>query len=61
MHQSLEWLSDDKKIVVEVASYNTKAINFYKSYGFVEDGQAFNPVGNLPNGKTIPETLMVRR
>jgi len=39
MEPALEWLGNSKNIEVEVASYNGRAINFYKKYGFAENGR----------------------
>lgn len=59
--EGLKWLGDEKKIKIEAASYNIKAIKFYKSFGFIETG---NPVTSaphvLPSGMTIPETELIR-
>jgi len=61
MEKGLEWLGNDKDIEFEVATYNTNAINFYKKFGFVENGIGDNPVGQLPSGKKIPEIKMIKR
>ena len=51
---ALPWGDKDKDTRVEVASYNERAINFYKKYGFVlseETGQSGN----------IPTVIMLKR
>ncbi len=53
MTQALNWFGKQRNIYVGVAPYNTKAINFYKKFGFkikgpVETGQ-------------LPEIEMVRK
>lgn len=62
MQKALEWLGTDSDIRLEVVSYNTNAISFYKSFGFQE---TTNPVSEgkrtqLPSGKQIPRIVMVR-
>ncbi len=59
---ALDWLGNDKKIFINVASYNDKATNFYKKFGFVESKRKciVDSVSNLPSGKTIPETELIR-
>lgn len=61
---SLRWLGDLKDVSVRVAKYNLKAISFYKKLGFkiaskVGLGQE-SAAATLPNGKNIPEILMIR-
>src|SRR3989338_6830008 len=62
MEKALEWLDVEGDIRLEVVSYNLKAINFYKKYGFQEISL---PVSDkrtqLPSGKQIPRIVMVRR
>lgn len=45
MESVLEWLGNTKYIEVEVASYNARAINFYKKYGFTENGRTADSDG----------------
>lgn len=47
-------------IVVDVVSYNTKAIMFYKSYNFRIIGKEKNSANPLPSGKVLPLIRMVR-
>jgi len=35
---SLSWLGDTKPVTLEVAAYNARDIDFYKRFGFHEDG-----------------------
>ncbi|MEZ4113999.1 MAG: GNAT family N-acetyltransferase [Candidatus Paceibacterota bacterium] len=53
---------EDKDIVVWVASYNQKAISFYKKLGFVKtDKDMSSQFHKLPSGKFIPEIDMILR
>lgn len=58
--KALNWFGKDKKVFLNVASYNTNAINFYKNVGFRETGRVldedFIP---LKSGQRIPEIEMV--
>ncbi len=60
LEKAIEWLDGNLPTVLEVASYNIKAINFYKTFGFVENGATQNEVASLPTGKIIPEIEMVK-
>jgi ribosomal protein S18 acetylase RimI-like enzyme len=53
----LEWLGEDKKIVVNVVEYNEKAKFFYKKLGFIKTGKPVSYM-ELPSGKKIPEIEM---
>ncbi len=44
---SLEWMGSNKDILVEVASYNDRAIKFYEKYGFKKNGKTGNS-GQIP-------------
>lgn len=60
MNATLEWLGNNRKISLDVVTYNTKAINFYKKFGFIEHGPTTNEAGNLPSGKQLPEIEMIK-
>ena len=61
IEKSVEWLGSDGDIRLEVVSYNTNAINFYKKFGFKETVLPVNEKRNqLPSGKQIPRIVMVR-
>lgn len=60
MKQAFTVLDKNKETYCEVASYNQKAIAFYKKFGFVENGSTTNEVAKLPSGKVLPEIEMVR-
>lgn len=47
MERAIEWLGTSNNIEVEVASYNARAISFYKRYGFLEDGRSGDS-GGIP-------------
>ena len=52
----------DKDIVVNVATYNNKAINFYKKLGFVDTGKRFSEENfRLAGDVSLPEMEMVIR
>lgn len=63
LQKSLNWLGGEKDVYVNVASYNTKAIKFYKRFGFVKTGRVVHSEGvdSLPSGKIIPEIEMVKK
>ena len=62
IQKALNWLGNDKNILINVANYNTKAINFYKSFGFIESKKIINPTDfhKLPSGKIIPEIELIK-
>lgn len=48
-----------KKMIVQVATYNEKAINFYKKLGFVDNGKRFvDEAFRMKSGAIIPEMEM---
>jgi hypothetical protein len=55
-----DWVDKSKVTVLEVASYNTNAIVFYKAFGFIENGPPKNEVAALQTGIVIPEIEMVK-
>jgi predicted GNAT family N-acyltransferase len=62
MQQCLTWLGSDHEIFVVVASYNNKAIEFYRRFGFVETGKHIEDTSAKERGdKEIPEIEMVRK
>jgi ribosomal protein S18 acetylase RimI-like enzyme len=60
LEAALAWLGTDGDIVLNVVSYNDKAIRFYERHGFVRSGRAGHSAITLPNGLTLPEIEMVR-
>ena len=56
----LSWFGGERSVFVEVASYNLKSINFFKSLGFAEaEGARRKETWNiLPSGNVIPLTFM---
>ena len=61
MQKAIEWLGNDEEIKLEVVSYNTNAINFYKKFGFQETTLPVSKKRTqLPNGKQIPRIVMIR-
>ena len=57
IRKAFKWLGSRKKIKIDVVSYNTKAINFYKKEGFIKKGKGKKP---LPTGKALPLTRMIK-
>ena len=62
LQTALDWLGSKKEVVLNVASYNEKAIAFYRAFGFVPD----EPVASfealqLPSGVRLPEIRMVKK
>jgi ribosomal protein S18 acetylase RimI-like enzyme len=57
---SLKFYNPANQTIVHVADYNTKAIDFYKSLGFIETGeQSANKAHQMPISKVIiPEIKM---
>ncbi len=60
MEKVLDFLGEDKKITLDVTSYNTQAIEFYKKFGFIEIGPTHSKYSVLPSGKELPDIGMVR-
>jgi len=60
--KAFSWLGNKKNILVNVARYNKRAIDFYKKYGFVETGKAgiLDSAARLPSGKFIPEIELIK-
>lgn len=59
--RAMEFFDDKKDIIVHVATYNEKAINFYKKMGFVDTGKRFTDEKfRMPiSGFCIPEMEMI--
>lgn len=59
--RAMEFFDDKKDIIVHVATYNEKAINFYKKMGFVDTGKRFaEEKFRMPiSGSCIPEMEMI--
>ena len=58
--QSLAFFDKEKDIVLEVATYNTKAIDFYTKLGFKDTGKRFrNERFRMKSGVVIPEMEMI--
>ena len=58
MKCALEWLGDEREVVVWVFTHNKRAIAFYRKCGFVENG---NTSTWDVNGKPIPDLQMIRK
>jgi len=48
-------------IVVDVVSYNEKAIAFYEKNGFIKQGQSNTAFSKFPDGKVVPEIRMIKK
>jgi len=58
----LDWFGHTKEVVLNVVSYNEKAIAFYRAFGFVPNGLlADTEALQLPSGVRLPEIRMVKR
>ena len=58
----LDWLGDEEDIFINVAAYNSHAIEFYRKLGFVESSETETSlVAQLPNGKVLPEITMIKK
>ncbi|OGC68790.1 hypothetical protein A2415_05455 [candidate division WWE3 bacterium RIFOXYC1_FULL_39_7] len=55
-----QWFGKEKSIFAEIAAYNTRSMNFFKSLGFVDaPGARRKETWNiLPSGKEIPLMFM---
>ena len=60
MQEALQWLGDEKDIVLDVVSYNQNAINFYEKHGFRKTDKHLEPFA-FENGKVLPEIEMIRK
>jgi hypothetical protein len=64
MDSALRWLDGEKPIEVEIVAYNTTALRFYQTFGFVVDPtrrQASDEDWNvLPSGTRLPVVFMVK-
>jgi ribosomal protein S18 acetylase RimI-like enzyme len=65
LEEALSWLGSEKPVELEVVTYNTRAMAFYRKFGFVEkrmrqqsEGEEWNM---LPSGKRMPVVFMVRQ
>ena len=60
--ETFKWLGDSKDILLNVASYNSKAINFYIKHGFIKTGKegTLDDAAKLPSGKIIPEIELIK-
>lgn len=60
MREMFDWFGNKNPIVLETAVYNAKAINFYKKFGFIENGLTQDNGAAQSTGIIIPETEMIR-
>jgi ribosomal protein S18 acetylase RimI-like enzyme len=62
LQTALDWFGTEKEVVLNVASYNEKAIAFYRAFGFVPQGSiASSEALHLPSGVRLPEIKMVKK
>jgi ribosomal protein S18 acetylase RimI-like enzyme len=58
--EAKKFCDQKKPTIVQVATYNQKALSFYKSLGFVDTGKRWSdPKWKMKSGATIPEMEMV--
>jgi ribosomal protein S18 acetylase RimI-like enzyme len=61
MQAALDWLGDRKPVTLSVATYNKKAMAFYRTFGFALNDKMSEPtVAQLPSGVNIPQVEMIR-
>jgi len=61
MQAALDWLGDRKPVTLSVATYNEKAMAFYRTFGFVPNETSSElSVAQLPSGINIPQIEMIR-
>lgn len=59
---TLRYFDSTKQTLVDVASYNVRAIRFYERLGFTDTGKRMNDARfTMKNGATIPEIEMRRQ
>lgn len=62
VERALVWLGSEKDIILDVVTYNTKAIAFYTKCGFVLVGETpMTDLSKLPSGKLMPEVRMIKK
>ena len=62
MQKAFEWLGNKQDIILKVVAYNSRAIEFYRKFGFKETGKDVSYRGTkLPSGKEIPRIEMVKK
>lgn len=60
MQRAIDWFDNKNEILVLVASYNERAIAFYRKFGFVPTGREFDDIpGKKHSEVKIPEIEMV--
>lgn len=58
--QLLDWLRNDRDVMLGVVGYNTKAIRFYEKFGFKLGKKISHDEPTFPSGKDLPEIEMLR-
>lgn len=61
MSKALDWLGAEKDIFIDVVSYNQKAIDFYRKFGFIETGRVLENKITFGANKVATEIDVVRR
>jgi len=60
MKKGMKWLGDEKRVSLHVIAYNKRAIEFYTSYGFVENGPVTDHPIILDKGSILPTIEMIK-
>jgi ribosomal protein S18 acetylase RimI-like enzyme len=60
MMSGLGWLKACSKIIIHCASYNTKALKFYRKFGFEVDESVVVEIKQRVSGLMIPEVELVK-
>lgn len=62
IEKTFKWFNNNKKIIVNVADYNSKTIGLYKYFGFSKSkGGKVVKVHLLPTGAKIKEIKMIKK
>jgi len=60
LETTIQWIGEHKRISLEVAKYNSAAINFYSKRGFGPTGDILNDPSLPPPEIAIPHLGMAR-
>lgn len=60
MSRAMEWLGDEKPVLLSAASYSLSAIELYKKFGFEITGEDENSGPDFASGAKIPSVRMMK-